>query len=65
MAVLRLEWRQLCKEGGVARKGETLYNYTRNATALKLADPATRGRAIGPAIGKPCNHATRAWAQTM
>ena len=37
---------------------------TRNATALKLADPATHGRARARAIGKPCNHATRARAQT-
>ena len=40
---------------------------TRNATALKLADPVTRGRARARAraIGKPCNHATHARAQTM
>ena len=40
---------------------------TRNATALKLADPATRGRARARAraIGKPCNHATRTRVQTM
>ena len=29
----------------------TSYNITRNATALKLADPATRGRAKGLGLG--------------
>ena len=41
-----------------------IFNY-RNATALKLVDPATRGRARAIGLGKSCNQATPARAQTM